>query len=59
MKMLAFNDLGGAGVHSKKSGVAHLVFPDEENTLMGVRQMLAYLPSNNMENSPEMELIGG
>ncbi|MDF1576622.1 MAG: acyl-CoA carboxylase subunit beta [Bacteroidales bacterium] len=53
---VSFNDLGGAGVHSKKSGVAHLVFPDEENTLMGVRQLLAYLPSNNMENSPEMEL---
>jgi acetyl-CoA carboxylase carboxyltransferase component len=33
-----------------------MVFPDEENTLMGVRQLLAYLPSNNMENSPEMEL---
>jgi propionyl-CoA carboxylase beta chain len=33
-----------------------MVFPDEENTLMGVRQILAYLPSNNMENSPEMEL---
>jgi len=33
-----------------------MVFPDEENTLMGVRQILAYLPSNNMENSPEMDL---
>ncbi len=53
---VSLNDLGGAGVHSKKSGVAHMVFPDEENTLMGVRQILAYLPSNNMENSPEMEL---
>ena len=53
---VSFNDLGGAGVHSKKSGVANMVFPDEENPLMGVRQLLAYLPSNNMENSPEMEL---
>ena len=53
---VSFNDLGGAGVHSKKSGVAHLVYEDEENTLMGVRQLLSYLPSNNMENPPEMEL---
>ena len=53
---VSLNDLGGAGVHSKKSGVAHMVFEDEENTLMGVRHLLSYLPSNNMENSPEMEL---
>ncbi|MCK5068292.1 MAG: acyl-CoA carboxylase subunit beta [Bacteroidales bacterium] len=53
---VSLNDLGGADVHSKKSGVAHLVYEDEENTLMGVRQMLSYLPSNNMENPPEMEL---
>ncbi len=53
---VSLNDLGGAGVHSKKSGVAHLVYEDEENTLMGVRQMLSYVPSNNMENPPEMEL---
>ncbi len=53
---VSLNDLGGAGVHSKKSGVAHLVYEDEENTLMGVRQMLSYLPANNLENPPEMEL---
>jgi propionyl-CoA carboxylase beta chain len=53
---VTFNDLGGAGIHSKKSGVAQMVYEDEENTLLGVRQMLSYLPSNNMENPPEMEL---
>ena len=53
---VSLNDLGGAGVHSKKSGVAHLVYEDEENTLMGVRQMLSYLPSNNLENPPELDL---
>ncbi len=53
---VSFNDLGGAGVHSRKSGVAHMVYEDEENTLMGVRQMLTYLPSNNTENAPQMEL---
>ena len=53
---VSFNDLGGAWVHSRKSGVAHMVYEDEENTLMGVRQLLSYLPSNNMENPPEMEV---
>ncbi len=53
---VTFNDLGGAGIHSKKSGVAHMVYEDEENTLLGVRQLLSYLPSNNMENPPEMEI---
>jgi acetyl-CoA carboxylase carboxyltransferase component len=37
---VSFNDLGGADIHSKKSGVAQLVYEDEENTLMGVRQLL-------------------
>ena len=50
---VTFDDLGGAGVHAKKSGVAHMVFEDEENTLMGVRKMITYLPANNLENSPE------
>ena len=53
---VSLNDLGGAGVHSRKSGVAHMVYEDEENTLLGVRQMLSFLPSNNMENAPEMGL---
>lgn len=53
---VSLNDLGGAGVHSRKSGVAQMVYEDEENTLMGVRQMLTYLPSNNMENAPQMAL---
>jgi acetyl-CoA carboxylase carboxyltransferase component len=53
---VSFNDLGGAAIHSRKSGVAHMVYEDEENTLMGLRQLLSYLPSNNMENPPEMEL---
>lgn len=53
---VSLNDLGGAEVHCKKSGVAQMVYEDEENTLMGVRQLLSYLPANNMENPPEMEL---
>jgi len=53
---VSFDDLGGAEVHAKKSGVAQMIFEDEENTLLGVRRLLTYLPSNNLENSPEAEL---
>lgn len=45
-------DLGGASVHGTKSGVADFVYNDDENTILGVKQLLSYLPSNNMENPP-------
>ena len=52
---VSFEDLGGASVHLKKSGVAHFVYEDEENTLRGVKKLLSYLPSNNLENPPFFE----
>lgn len=52
---VTFDELGGAMVHSKKSGVAQLVYEDEENTLLGVKKLLSYLPSNNLENPPFIE----
>ena len=52
---VTFEDLGGASVHSKKSGVADFVFEDEENTLLGVKRLLSYFPSNNLENAPYVE----
>lgn len=45
-------DLGGASVHSTKSGVCHVVGENETQTLLLVREMLGYLPQNNMEDSP-------
>jgi len=53
---VTFDDLGGAEVHARKSGVAQMIFEDEENTLLGVRRLISYLPSNNLENCPEGEL---
>ena len=52
---VSFDDLGGAMIHMKKSGVAHFVYEDEENTLRGVKKLLSYLPSNNLENPPYVE----
>jgi acetyl-CoA carboxylase carboxyltransferase component len=48
-------ELGGAEVHAKKSGVAQFIYDDEENTLIGLKKFLTYLPSNNVENPPNME----
>jgi acetyl-CoA carboxylase carboxyltransferase component len=45
-------ELGGASVHASKSGVAHFVADDEAQALMMVRELLSYLPQNNMEDAP-------
>ncbi|OQC09235.1 MAG: putative propionyl-CoA carboxylase beta chain 5 [Candidatus Cloacimonetes bacterium ADurb.Bin088] len=45
-------DLGGAGVHSSKSGVAHFITNSEEETILLIKKLLSYLPSNNMEDPP-------
>jgi acetyl-CoA carboxylase carboxyltransferase component len=45
---VSFDELGGAGVHRERSGVAHFTAPDEESLLTSVRWLLSYLPPNNM-----------
>jgi acetyl-CoA carboxylase carboxyltransferase component len=45
-------DLGGASVHASKSGVAHFAADDEAQALLMVRELLSYLPQNNMEDAP-------
>ncbi|HEX7555277.1 MAG TPA: acyl-CoA carboxylase subunit beta [Leptolinea sp.] len=47
-----FDSLGGAAVHSEKSGVAHFTAPDEEALLNQLRWLLSYLPSNNLTPPP-------
>jgi len=45
-------DLGGAMVHASKSGVTHFVVENETEGLNKIRTLMAYLPSNNMEEAP-------
>ena len=45
-------ELGGASAHAIKSGVAHFVFETEEECLDQIRQLLEFLPSNNMDDPP-------
>ncbi|NDV68040.1 acyl-CoA carboxylase subunit beta [Dysgonomonas sp. 25] len=48
-------DLGGASVHTTKSGVAHFSVPNEDEGLSLIRQLFGFLPSNNMEEAPRRE----
>ncbi len=45
-------DLGGAITHNSKSGVAHFVAEDDERAMMMLRELLSFIPSNNMEDPP-------
>ncbi|GAF04838.1 acyl-CoA carboxylase subunit beta [Saccharicrinis fermentans] len=45
-------ELGGAVTHNSKSGVAHFLGDNDEHTLMMIRELLSFLPSNNMEETP-------
>ena len=49
---VSFEDLGGASVHSEKSGVCHVAADSEADTLYLIRKLLGYLPQNNMEDPP-------
>ncbi len=47
--------LGGASVHSTKSGVTHFAAEDGEEALRIIRQLLSYIPQNNLEETPLQE----
>lgn len=45
-------DLGGAITHSQKSGVAHFATEDDKHCLLLIREMLSFLPANNLDDPP-------
>ncbi|HSA99155.1 MAG TPA: acyl-CoA carboxylase subunit beta [Anaerolineales bacterium] len=49
---VSFEELGGASVHSEKSGVCHVAADSEADTLYLIRKLLMYFPQNNMEDPP-------
>jgi len=52
---VGFNELGGAEPHNTKSGVAHFRYGNEDDCFAGVKQLISYLPSNNLESVPYYE----
>ena len=47
--------LGGASVHSTKSGVTHFTASTEEEGIALIKKLLSYIPQNNMEKTPVVE----
>jgi len=47
-------ELGGATVHATKSGVAHFAANSEEEGIATIKELLSYLPQNNMEEAPRV-----
>jgi len=45
-------ELGGAVTHNSKSGVAHMIAENDEQAMMMIREMMSFLPLNNMEDPP-------
>ena len=51
-EVVSQEDLGGARVHSTKSGVAHFAAENEEDGIATIKELLSYIPQNNMEEAP-------
>ncbi|MCF1598544.1 acyl-CoA carboxylase subunit beta [Streptomyces muensis] len=49
---VGFEELGGARTHNSASGVAHHMAGDEKDAIEYVKQLLSYLPSNNLSEAP-------
>ena len=47
--------LGGASIHTTKSGVAHLAADSDEQAIHYLKELLSYIPQNNMEAPPRVE----
>jgi propionyl-CoA carboxylase beta chain len=45
-------ELGGAATHNQLSGVAHFMAPNDEQVLATIRELLTFLPSNNLDLPP-------
>jgi len=52
---VTMEELGGASTHHVKSGVAHLTADNEDHALLMIRELIGYLPSNNLEEAHILE----
>ncbi|MBM3820248.1 MAG: methylmalonyl-CoA carboxyltransferase [Acidimicrobiia bacterium] len=48
-------ELGGAQTHNEKSGVAHFAVENDEECLLLIRELLSFMPSNNVDDPPRVE----
>src|SRR3954451_20333095 len=52
---VTFEELGGAMTHNSISGVAHFATDNEEHCLQTVRDLMSYLPANNLDDPPRLD----
>ena len=53
---ISIEDLGGARAHNSRSGVAHFLSPDEDEAVELTKVLLSYLPSNNLDPVPRVDV---
>src|SRR6478672_8524206 len=53
---VTLEELGGARTHNTKSGVAHYLGTDEQDAINYVKSLLSYLPSNNLDPLPALDV---
>ncbi|MBZ0264826.1 acyl-CoA carboxylase subunit beta [bacterium] len=51
-EVVTTEQLGGPDIHASKSGVAHFIAEDEDDSFQLIRKLLTFLPQNNMEETP-------
>jgi len=51
-EVVTTEQLGGAKIHSTKSGVSHFLAENDEENILLIRKLMSYLPSNNLEEPP-------
>ncbi len=54
-EIVSKEDLGGAMAHNSRSGVAHFSSPDDSSCLDRIRELMSFLPQNNMEDPPKID----
>ena len=52
---VSMEELGGAETHNALSGVAHFAAENEQHALALIRELLSFIPGNNLEDPPEKE----
>ncbi|MCJ7588762.1 MAG: acyl-CoA carboxylase subunit beta [Candidatus Aminicenantes bacterium] len=52
---VTFEELGGARIHSTKSGVAHYLAKNDQDCILQIRRLLQFLPQNNLDDPPRLE----
>lgn len=51
-----FEELGGAMAHNTQSGNAHFACDSDEETIESIREILSYMPNNNLEDTPPIQM---